>query len=366
LNSIEFLSVVHAVSGDDDRELKRTRAVRGFPEHFERERESRERLSVDSELFRWGQAKVIPGRIALSKNQVPLVDIGSAETSLPAEATDVLGMEETEGALGVVVASDGDARSAIGVGYFNDYRDPLTLLPGWFRFDSPLALGSGSPRVDVKPIEVFKSGDYDYLSTLLGHQGASSTFPCFWCNGSNTDFQRAPASLRSPLAARDLKMINLQLEGFEADTRKEAGKFHHNITQAAISPIEPSHTAPIILHIFLGQWCNLWDEFIRDIRVTLDGHTEETLACAACDRVMETREHTHTERERQRPHTQPRAERERRGILKFKKSDEEAREIVRDTHTHTRAHARAQRRATTANTSARARVPVVCALFDLD
>ena len=47
-------------------------------------------------------------------------------------------------------------------------------------------------------------------------------------------------------------------------------------------------------HIF-GQWCNLRGEYIRDIRVTLDRHTDELLACAACGSVTKNREH-HTHR----------------------------------------------------------------------
>jgi hypothetical protein len=202
-------------------------------------------------------AKIIPGLMRLKKEDLAVIDFGDVSEALP--VAEVLGpiinwpKPSGSSKLGVIVGSIEGTRVAVGVGYFaeND-ASPESLEAGWYRFNEHVELDdSGSFKIRVMPNRVFKSGDYDYLTTLVGHQGAAATYPCIWCYAHKDEIDKGAG----PFDPRLLASFKTNFEAFKGDTRKEAGKHHMSVTKPTISDIEPSQTAPLILHNFLGEWC---------------------------------------------------------------------------------------------------------------
>ena len=60
-------------------------------------------------------------------------------------------------------------------------------------------------------------------------------------------------------------MLAEDCEACSKDTGTLPRQRHNSVTRPALTSIEPSHTAPVNLHIFLGQFVMCWDEFRRKI-----------------------------------------------------------------------------------------------------
>ncbi|KAJ1445760.1 hypothetical protein M885DRAFT_578670, partial [Pelagophyceae sp. CCMP2097] len=221
-------------------------------------------------------AKIIPGSAGLSKADIKLVDFGTAPAS---EATGKLvdwPAPSGTSKLGIIVQSIGGVRSGVGVGWFGDIADSSSLEAGWYRFDERVEIVDEAHNVVAMATKVFKSGDFAYLAELWGHQGAAAKNPCIWCHATSEEINAGAASGANKRTADSFKA---NLTAFQADDRKDAGKYHGSVTKSAPGNNAPlKQTAPLILHCFLGQWCLCWEEFLTEIRGKLDGLTQEQVA----------------------------------------------------------------------------------------
>ena len=146
-------------------------------------------------------------------------------------------------------------------------------------------------------IDTFKllstvSADYAWICTVCGHEGASSTHCCMWCEQTDTEIQcRTCATTPAQQAAakpRTLASIagnyatHLQAGATQGEA-KLAGR--GNIHRKPLLDIDPCFISTIVLHIFLGTWTKLFELFLDDVRRDLDGKSEEIIgiraACAA-------------------------------------------------------------------------------------
>ena len=101
------------------------------------------------------------------------------------------------------------------------------------------------------PVLVFWAADYDFLRTLCGHTGASSTFPCIWCLISDTKIQDSSANTGD--ARTHAHMCSCAKSYADAVAvagsvlKKPEAKLYFNITKAPLL----SKTVFLLLETFL-------------------------------------------------------------------------------------------------------------------
>ena len=89
-----------------------------------------------------------------------------------------------------------------------------------------------------RTVRLFLGGDYQFLATNYGHQGAACTLFCLYCLATLEDKSTNPSSMNVLWGEGKTKKT---LESLEIETGKKA-----------IFPIEIDMLVPLPLHIILG------------------------------------------------------------------------------------------------------------------
>ena len=168
---------------------------------------------------------------------------------------------------------------------------PINMPPGTLALNDKTGTdktGTTSIAAHLQ-IDTFKllstvSADYTWICTVCGHEGASSTHCCMWCEQTDTEIQcRTCATTPAQQAAakpRTLASIagnyatHLQAGATQGEA-KLAGR--GNIHRKPLLDIDPCFISTIVLHIFLGTWTKLFELFLDNARRDLDGRSEEII-----------------------------------------------------------------------------------------
>lgn len=124
------------------------------------------------------------------------------------------------------------------------------------------------------PLNIFLFGDYEFLCKVVGHMGASATYPCLWCytrlsdlcnnNGPHTPMlwsEETQNFYNNPSWPPNRTVTDMQqdLVRNKEDPRRGGdpranGASHHSIAHDPILPIltHVDHIIPPSLHILLG------------------------------------------------------------------------------------------------------------------
>lgn len=139
-------------------------------------------------------------------------------------------------------------------------------------------------------LNIFLFGDYEFLCKVVGHMGASATYPCLWCyvKLSDLSYNKGPHSpmlwdQRSNMfqpnpswpSERSVEDIPADLASNKADPRRgwdrrANGANHHSIAEDPVLPISSSiiNIVPPSLHILLGlvvRYFKLLEDHCRNI-----------------------------------------------------------------------------------------------------
>ena len=145
--------------------------------------------------------------------------------------------------------------------YFGPLRDQFHGLQS-------VSSETGDPVV----LRKFLFGDYHWICDQMGHQGASSSFPCVYCLVSHNSLKARTGAPRTPMIKVDHEympnpdcvfprrtkdMFICDLLENQSDTRNggntvKNGKYHNSIVREPLFLVDPMHIAPIPLHISLG------------------------------------------------------------------------------------------------------------------
>ena len=143
---------------------------------------------------------------------------------------------------------------------------------------------------------VFLYGDYDFLCQILGHQGASSSFPCEWCLVPLSDLQSRSGEVHSPFILTENgeliknehgsyaeRTVKSYQDDFESNKKNstdgnlnKTGKFYHNIVnQMILVPHDLNHVVPPCLHILLGLTLRFFN-ILLDMANEQDNQSEKS------------------------------------------------------------------------------------------
>ncbi len=186
----------------------------------------------------------------------------------------------------------------LGSYYATDSRPNLTLAFGIYTEQFSTL---DSIEVDEKtiPVERFINGDYKYEADSVGHQGASSSFPCLYGTMHLSVFKDTKLKHTPYLKGKDgkysrpnpkVKCTMRTIEDYKndyiqcmLDTRKDPGKFHHSITGQMLFPVKSVlNIVPVPLHITLG----LGDDFFSlTEQAAIDHDMKKKRKCKSDDEV---------------------------------------------------------------------------------
>lgn len=103
-----------------------------------------------------------------------------------------------------------------------------------------------------KSIELFLSGDYEFLTKMYGLSGAAGQHPCLWCETTKEAMQSEPTRT-GIFRHRDLQNLKHRHEQFMAKGGdKTKAKEDMNVILPNVWDIQLDHIAPPYLHILLG------------------------------------------------------------------------------------------------------------------
>ena len=160
----------------------------------------------------------------------------------------------------------------------------------FYPFETPLDVGAGVV-VDVRPILAFWAADYEFIRTILGHQGASATFPCIWCLKTDTAIQTcgdaaemrtfdhfSRCSAQFTRAGADAKAA-AERSTTSKKVKEPKGADYFNVTlNPLVADWDPIMCAVLFLHLFLGTFVKIYDLLIVDVQTELDPHGRTLLA----------------------------------------------------------------------------------------
>ena len=139
-------------------------------------------------------------------------------------------------------------------------------------------------QIDTFPLDTIISTDYAWICEVLGHEGASSKHPCVKCEQTDDEIQcRECTSTPATRAAAKRRTCATIAANYERHVQNGATHGHAkkagrgNIHRKPLLHIEPSHIAPIVLHIFLGVWVKLWELYLAEVGPQLDNTSEEMI-----------------------------------------------------------------------------------------
>ena len=157
---------------------------------------------------------------------------------------------------------------------------------------------------------VFLYGDYDWLCHILGHQGASASFPCVLCLCPLSDLQAKNGEVHTPfIKNQDGKLIPNKSTTYESRTiasyEKNAlenrtmpnknGKFHQSvISEFILKPADLQHVVPPSLHILLGLTLKFFNLLLDKVRNS-DQNDENNHNRANLTELLEQREKIESE-----------------------------------------------------------------------
>ena len=131
-------------------------------------------------------------------------------------------------------------------------------------------------------------GDYEFLCHVMGHQGASATYPCLHClcllsdlqakNGQpHTPYLVSPDNLLIPHAASTYTARTIEQyqkdykNNFDTDPENlhKNGKFNHSIVSPIlIPPMDVKHIVPPSLHILLGLTLKFYNMLQMEVQLS--------------------------------------------------------------------------------------------------
>ena len=159
---------------------------------------------------------------------------------------------------------------------FSKYRESVIALQRGFEGNT------GTHRAAVR---LFIFGDYAFLCTLFGHQGASATYFCLWYLVTQSSVRcgipHSPqlnvkgiwSDSNQKYDERTLQSMREDLASCVADTRNggdvsKNGKYHNSIVNDAILPVIDSmyQVSPLPLHIMLGLGLKFYNQLVLAVR----------------------------------------------------------------------------------------------------
>ena len=137
----------------------------------------------------------------------------------------------------------------------------------------------GSIKVTQKKVRSTLSGDIEFLCNVLGHQGCSSSFPCYLCltklSNLRTDRNGELCELRT------IEQMDRQASIVEAaesvKKMKDLARSNNSIIGKRLFKVSLSQVVLPILHIILGVTKKLFDVLVEEIQ-ELDGTESNSVA----------------------------------------------------------------------------------------
>ena len=117
-----------------------------------------------------------------------------------------------------------------------------------------------------KKIRLFLCGDYQFLCCVYGIQGATSSFPCLWCNVPKSDIQAESKAKSAQLRTLHDMSVNLKEFLSEGKGKKSVAKDYFNVVREPVLPIALDQVVPPYLHIMLGIIKRHHDFLEEDVR----------------------------------------------------------------------------------------------------
>ncbi|KAJ8018545.1 hypothetical protein HOLleu_43399 [Holothuria leucospilota] len=151
-------------------------------------------------------------------------------------------------------------------------------------------------------LNVFLFGDYEFLCKVIGHMGASASFPCLWCHVKLSDlgYNLGPHSpmlwdeefdnfkpnpvwpSRRTIASMNTDLTNNKADPRRGGDRRANGANHHSMAEDPILPVitDVCNIVPPSLHILLGlvvRYYRMLEIHCRQIDATSLGERDHEL-----------------------------------------------------------------------------------------
>jgi hypothetical protein len=148
-----------------------------------------------------------------------------------------------------------------------------------FRSAVPISKVNLLKIIDYK-LHTCLGGDIEFLGMVLGVQGSSATFPCYFCEVTKKILEKRSFTMDG-IPRRSKKRMEVQFAKVKMKTttkkRKEEAKKNGSVLREPLIPVDVSRVLLSPLHIILGITKKIWDELILEIQ-NVDG--AESNRCA--------------------------------------------------------------------------------------
>jgi hypothetical protein len=197
----------------------------------------------------------------------------AATDEILASPASPIGAEIDEEGTWALLYKDGEY---VGVGYQAPHSETTTLF---YKFRAALP-ATGEVTVQARSMLKFHCGDYAWLATMCGCQGASAKKPCIWDLIEDADIQAGSWATRHPDKCRPRSVGGLHADAAKyakSSGTAAAAQANNSVTSAPLLTTgawDMDDVVPPFLHLFLGPILKLWKLLCADVRQSLDDVSE--------------------------------------------------------------------------------------------